>query len=162
MKLNERYYKCFFTGHRMIGNRDKIALQLKDEIENLINEYGVDEFICGGAVGFDTLAARVVIRLKEKYDWIKLKIYIPCHNHYEKWSIEDKAMWKYIASLADETRYITNGPYDSECMHRRNRAMVNDAHYCVAYCLKSASGTGVTLRFAESAGCDIRNLAEYM
>ena len=160
MRLSNRYYRCFFTGHRIIANSEEVKYRLKEVIEALINENGVDEFICGGAIGFDTLAARAVLELKEKYDWIKLKIYIPCYEHYIKWNMRDREIWKKISSKADEIKYITQGPYDSQCMHRRNRAMVNDAHFCVAYCLNGASGTGVTLRFAREMSCDIRNIAE--
>ena len=163
--LSERYYKCFFTGHRVLGSEEKvkkIAVCLKDEIERLINEHGVETFICGGAIGFDTLAARVVLKLKEKYNWIRLEIYIPCHDHYAKWKANEKEMWRVIAAAADNLKYITNGPYDSGCMHRRNRAMADDAHYCIAYGLMASSGTGVTLKMAAQNNCDIRNIAEYI
>ena len=160
--MNQRYYRCFFTGHRQLYNRDKVALMLKDEIERLINEKNVEEFICGGAVGFDTLCAQVVIRLRETYKNIRLKIYVPCADHDMMWSSEDREKWRKISALADEVVYISNAPYDNTCMHKRNRAMVNDAHYCIAYCFNRRSGTGVTLRFAGEAQCSVFNIWEEM
>lgn len=163
--LADRYYTCFFTGHRIIGTAEKIGIlreKLYNEIENLVAEFGVDTFICGGALGFDMISAMEVLRLKKKYPWVILKIYVPCYNHDSRWNINDREQWREISAEADEVVYITSDDYDSECMKRRNLAMVKDAYYCLAYCTKNQSGTGMTLRFALQNSCDIRNLAEYM
>lgn len=58
---------CFFTGHRKIANdkKDIISLKIKENIERLINEYEVETFISGAALGFDTIAAECVIELKK-------------------------------------------------------------------------------------------------
>lgn len=163
--LQQRYYSCFFTGHRILGDyetRNRIYEILINEIERLINERGVDTFICGGAIGFDALAAKAVIYVKDKNPDIKLKLYIPCYNHFIKWSYKDKAVWRYIASYADKMIYITDGPYEDGCMKKRNCAMADDAHYCLAYCIKYGSGTGSTLRYAEMKGCEINNIADIM
>lgn len=163
--LAGRYYTCFFTGHRIIGTAEKVKKlreKLYSEIENLVVEYGVETFICGGALGFDMISALEVLRLKEKYPWIFLKIYVPCYNHDLRWNIKYRELWRKIAEKADKVVYITPDIYNSECMKKRNLAMVKDAHYCLAYCTKNQSGTGMTLRFAQQNSCCIRNLAEYM
>lgn len=161
--LADRYYKCFFTGHRVIGaDQSKISQFLENEMENLVIEYGIDSFICGGAVGFDMMAAIAAVRIKEKYPWVTLELYIPCHEHYIKWKQRDLDMWRSIAARADKVKYITDGPYEKGCMQKRNMAMVRDAHYCIAYCVNESSGTGMTLRFARQNSCDILNIAEYI
>ena len=33
---------------------------------------------CGGALGFDTLVAKLIINLKIKYPYIKLVLILPC------------------------------------------------------------------------------------
>ncbi len=43
----------------------------------MITEYGVNTFIDGGALGFDTIAAETVIEMREKYQNIKLVMYLP-------------------------------------------------------------------------------------
>ena len=161
--LPQRFYSCFFTGHRILGdcnNRNRIYEALVNETERLVEECGVDTFICGGAIGFDALAAKAVIYLKEKNPDVKLKLYIPCYNHFFKWSYKDKAVWRYISTYTDESIYITAGPYEDGCMKKRNYAMVDDAYYCLAYCIKSVSGTGSTLRYAELKNCKINNIAD--
>ena len=54
---------CFFTGHRKIAQSkiEIVKAQLADNIEKMITEYGVNTFIDGGALGFDTIAAETVI-----------------------------------------------------------------------------------------------------
>ena len=46
----------------------------------MITEYGVNTFIDGGALGFDTIAAETVIEMREKYQNIKLVMYLPCYG----------------------------------------------------------------------------------
>ena len=64
---------CCFTGHRKIPPEqyERIAQRLKAEITALIHR-GVVYFEAGGALGFDTMAARAVLELKKDYPLIKL------------------------------------------------------------------------------------------
>ena len=57
---------CFFTGHRVIPKKDSsnLLVTLDEKIRELIAD-GCENFVCGGAVGFDTLAAcRVIVAKK--------------------------------------------------------------------------------------------------
>ena len=58
---------CCFTGHRKL-KKDKLS-EVKDDLikilEHLI-EKGYTEFLAGGALGFDTVAASEVLDLKNK------------------------------------------------------------------------------------------------
>ena len=58
---------CFFTGHRKIAQSkiEIVKAQLAENIEKMITEYGVNTFIDGGALGFDTIAAETVIEMRE-------------------------------------------------------------------------------------------------
>ena len=57
---------CCFTGHRNLplNKIEQITRNLDLAIENLINE-GVSDFISGGAVGFDLIAASLIVAKKE-------------------------------------------------------------------------------------------------
>lgn len=139
---------CCFTGHRNIpcDAREEILSDLKVKIEELINQ-GVAVFINGGALGFDTLAALTVLGLKNKYPKIKLKIYAP-HNHQaSRWSDDNKKIYDYILSRADEVKILS--PFHTpECMHERNRKMVNDSDCVIAYVKKSSGGAYYTAAYA--------------
>ena len=57
-----------FTGHRELPTDDlpEISKRLEDTLVALI-EQGYCYFGAGGALGFDTLAAQTVLRLRERY-----------------------------------------------------------------------------------------------
>ena len=61
-----------FTGHRELPADDlpEISKHLEDTLATLI-EQGYRYFGAGGALGFDTLAAQVVLRLRERYPRIR-------------------------------------------------------------------------------------------
>lgn len=150
MENSEIKNRCFFTGHRYFAVQD--AKYIKSEViklcESLITHHGVTEFIAGGALGFDTLAALAVIELKYKYPYIQLHLYFPCTDQTKKWNLRQKELWEKIKRNADDYRYITNSEYIPGCMQLRNRAMVEDAYYGIAYCTRDFGGTASTVNLA--------------
>ena len=158
----DKYYTCFYTGHRKLPQHriEYIRSLIKEKVKLLIEEHGVKDFIAGGALGFDTLAAECIIGLKTVYPHIKLHLYLPCYNQSASWSNEDKYKWHILAAQADDFKYITEGNYSYGCMQKRNRAMVDSAYYGLAYYILEKSGTGATVRYAEQKGHIVENIAE--
>ncbi len=148
---------CCFTGHRAIPQnaKKKIRECLREKCIDLIENHGVCEFIAGGALGFDTMAALEIIELKQIYPNIRLHLYYPCTNQSERWSAYYKKIWDSIKLLADDYRYVSDMPYITGCMQLRNKAMVNDAKHCIAYCVRKSSGTATTLNYATGKGRNI-------
>lgn len=62
-----------------------MAQRLENEIIRLIIE-GNFIFLAGGALGFDTIAAQIVIKLKKKYPHIQLVLILPCRSQSKYWS----------------------------------------------------------------------------
>lgn len=149
---------CCFTGHRVLGN-DFSRERLKSRIEKLI-DMGIDTFISGGALGFDTIAAEEVILSKKNHPGIKLFIYAPCKNQSEKWNASEKAKYKKLLSAADFVD-MPEFDYFNGCMKERNYRMVDASSFCIAYFNgeKLRSGTAQTLRYAESEGLKIYNIS---
>ena len=133
--MNNKENTCCFTGHRVIPPDDikRIEELTKIEIVNLINN-GVSDFITGGASGYDTLCAFIIVELKSVYP-IKLHIALPCGNHADKW--QD----------ADSVTYVSEF-YHKGCMQKRNRYMVDNSQYCIAYCTKQSGGSFYTMKYA--------------
>ena len=148
----EKEFTCFFTGHRFIAKADEpyIREQLKNRITILIEDKGVTSFISGAALGFDTIAAEEVIKLKSQYDYIKIYLYIPCKNQSSKWREADKLKWKELLKSVDEYFFITDSDYVTGCMQKRNRKMADDSKYCIAYLKRKNSGTASTVSYAEN------------
>lgn len=153
---------CFFTGHRKIADNkiEDIKKKLTDNIETLITNQDIENFISGGALGFDTMAAEAVIELKSKYPHIKLIIYVPCYGQSSKWTSLQKYRYRTILSKADKIVYITEEGYTENCMRLRNIRMVKDSFFCIAFCIYSKTGTGQTLRRANAEGMRIINIAD--
>lgn len=158
----EKNYSCFFTGHRRLPkNRiDTIKKILKLKIKELIEDKGVECFIAGGALGFDTLAAQTVIEIKEEYPFIKLYLYLPCRDQSRLWTDKDKYQWRIIMTKSDGYKYVTDGNYTNDCMKKRNYKMADDAGYCISYCVISRSGTGATVNYANEHGVIVHNIAD--
>ena len=70
---------CCFTGHRDVPAA--VLPFLKDRLKSellLLIEKGYKNFVAGGAIGFDTIAAESVLALREEYSDIKLHLVL---NH---------------------------------------------------------------------------------
>lgn len=95
---------CCFSGHRIISNNDydKVYKKTKQIVVDLIKNKGIRYFGTGGALGFDTLAAHVILDLKKEYPQIKLILVLPCVNQTMKWNQRDIEVYNDIKSKADK------------------------------------------------------------
>ena len=159
-KRSEKNGVCCFTGHRVIpiSDRERIKSALEKAVENMIVEKGVSLFIVGGALGFDTSAALVVLSAKKRHFHIKLRVAVPCDNQTRGWSEKAVALYEDILGKADEI-VQTGREYTSGCMHVRNRYMVDCSDYCIAYKTRESGGTAYTVRYALEKGVEVINLA---
>ena len=144
---------CCFSGHRDLKGIDlaELRLRLAEAIGSKICS-GVDRFVCGGAVGFDTLAAEEVIKVKQKYPWVTLKLILP----YRTFGQSRNAG---IMGDVDEVEAVCE-EYEPGCLHRRNRRMVEESRYLICYCREAKGGTAFTVREAEKLNLEVANLAE--
>ena len=146
---------CCFTGHRIIPRSDeeKLKKDLYNTIFRLISE-GYDEFICGGARGFDTLCGISVLAAKNKYPHIKLRLIIPCADQDNSWNEHDKLLYRYLLERAD-SKEVLHESYVRGCMHERNRKMVDASSVCIAYLKKDFGGTKFTVDYARKNKVEI-------
>ena len=152
---------CSFTGHRIVPLKDReiIKKRLFEAVEKMIVENGVTLFITGGALGFDTMAALCVLEAKERHAGVKLRVAIPCENQTKGWREADARLYEEILEKADET-VMTGKVYTAGCMHTRNRYMIDNSSYCIAYKTKESGGTAYTTRYARDNGVEVINLGE--
>lgn len=148
---------CCFTGHRHIPH--DVILQLPEKLDALLDELiesGYREFKCGGAQGFDTIAALKVLEKKKALgDEIKLCLCLPCKDQARGWSDSAKRAYSMVLERADSVSYAAE-TYNSGCMHARNRALVDGSDLCVAFCLSSSGGTAYTILYAKKQGVPVR------
>ncbi len=144
----EKEKTCSFTGHRIIPNSEKQFIKDKtEEICRMLIKRGFENFICGGALGYDTLAQECILKLKKDYPNIRLILAIPCLGQHKNWRKADIEKYEKILSLADEKIYVSE-EYSPDCMKKRNRFMVDKSSVCVAYAKKVTGGTAYTVKYA--------------
>lgn len=151
---------CCFTGHRHLSENQKkeIAERLERAVVSLIHS-GYLYFGAGGALGFDTLCAKTILRLRQSYPGIKLILVLPCVSQADRWRPEDKAVYREIMEQADKVVY-TSQEYTRDCMFKRNRHLVDNSSVCICYQTKETGGTAYTVEYARKHGLRIINLAE--
>jgi len=149
---------CSFTGHRAIArpHRDRIGELLLRAI-SYAYENGVRVFLAGGAIGFDTLAAKAVISFRMTHPDVRLGLLIPCKNQSLKWDECEKSIYEYTLSVADEIEYVSDEYYDG-CMKERNARLAERCDMLVAYVGRKTGGSAQTVRMAEKLGKKIYNL----
>jgi uncharacterized phage-like protein YoqJ len=154
-------YRVAFTGHRpeKIGGYDenhpmRIAVKnaIADALKRAVAKYGATReiiVVTGGALGVDTDAAREAYKLGLKYVVAR-----PCSDHGQYFKGQDsQARYKKMLALAHEVVLVNDKPYDlagkGECLHARNRWMVDNCDAVVAIWDGSPSGTSNCVNYAK-------------
>ncbi|MBE6038281.1 MAG: DUF1273 domain-containing protein [Anaerofustis stercorihominis] len=152
---------CCFTGHRKIP-ADEVAIIEKRTEEAVINLIGKGYrfFGTGGALGYDTVAATVVLKLKLIYPHIRLILVLPCRDQANLWSNRDREIYENIKRSADKIVYVSE-KYTYDCMQKRNRHLVDHSAVCICYLKKSSGGTAYTVDYALKKGLFVFNVASY-
>lgn len=151
-----------FTGHRNLTNIENIEINLKETIKNAINN-GYYNFMTGGALGFDELAANTIISLKNEYPQIKLILVLPFLNPYEHekgWQEMDIEKYNILLEKADE-KVILNDEYKRGCYYQRDRYLVDNSSLCISYQTRKKGGTAYTVDYANKQGLQVINLAKW-
>lgn len=145
-----------FTGNRDIKPEKELMWHLHDVIVDHIENKGCDVFYNGLAIGFDFHAARIVIKLKEKYPHIKLIGCVPCKDQDKLWSKVDKEMYQHILKNCDEIIHVSEEEYQPYLMQRRNEYMILHCQYVISvYNYSGKGGTYNCLTFAEKKDKEI-------
>ena len=149
---------CAFTGHRKIEERHKASLDgILMRAINYAYAEGCREFYVGGALGFDTAAAKQIILFRLQHRDVKLRVVIPCKNQSDKWSQGQIRLYEYILANADSVEYVSD-EYTSTCMRLRNQRLVDLSDMLIAYVSRDFSGSAQTVRMAEKGGKPVYNL----
>ena len=148
-----------FTGHRTIPDSELPELgKITDHAVAEAWSAGYRVFICGGARGFDTMAAQAVLRFRIAHPEIRLVIAVPCLSQSDKWPAADRDIYHHVLEQADFVE-VLSGTYYTGCMQYRNRFMVDHSSLCLCYLTRFEGGTWSTVRYALHQGVALKNLA---
>ena len=155
---------CCFSGHRaahfdmddsFMG--DVLREALKGAINDAIAE-GFTTFYSGMAMGFDIIAAEVL--LKQKYAAaaeISLVSVVPFAGQEKKWGKKWRTRHDDVLRAADSI-IVLNDHYIRGCYHERNRYLVDNSARLIGFLGDKAGGTKHTFDYAEKCGLEIVNL----
>lgn len=150
---------CCFTGHRRLPKDkiEQIVIRLDRAIDCLISQ-GVTDFISGGALGFDQIAASLIIAKKEMGRKIHLIFALPCKDQDSLWNVQQRKFYRALLSESDEIVYVSE-KYADGCMRRRNKYMIDHSAYCICALLRPINGTDQTVKYARQKGLKVINVA---
>ncbi len=141
---------CFFSGHRRLPEDPRLLPALEDAIRRASGA-GYRRFLCGGALGFDTLAAQTLLRLREQEN-LRLCLVLPCRGQERAWPQADQETYWEILRQADEWEFL-QGDYTPGCMLRRNRVMASrSGRGLFLWDGRKSGGTAYTLRYFRLLG----------
>lgn len=157
--LADRERTVCFTGHRTIPTSVAAAVHanLEAEVRSLLHA-GYILFLTGGAVGFDTEVHELLTSLRGEFPFLRSVIVVPCRDQSSVWPEEVRQRYLALVGSADGCICLQD-EYTPDCMQRRNRFMVDHSSLCIAcHTGRIRSGTGATVRYAESRGVPVRNV----
>lgn len=153
---------CCFTGHRKLPDGQRAAIMERTEtaVKKLLSG-GINRFLLGGAVGYDTEAARLLFRLKNVHRGIKVVLIYPFDSYTDRWNDAQKAEYAKLLPQYDNVIKASERS-GREAYLLRNRMLVDSSAVCIAYCQKQRSGTAYTVRYAKAQGLAVINTAPGM
>ena len=157
---------CAFTGYRPAklpwgyDEGDARCLEfrfrLREALECLIGRGYVD-YLSGGALGFDLMAAEAVLSLREKYPWVRLVMVIPFDGQADRWSEAQRRRWQAVIEASDRVVHISDS-YDRGVFFRRNHYLVEHADLLLAAFDGKPGGTAGTVAYARRHGTRVVRL----
>lgn len=156
-----RQKTCCLTGHRDLPVHQirEIAERTANEVRALIINKGVRFFGVGGAIGYDTLAAEMLCRLREKeFPDIRVILVYPFDGFTKHWTARQKADHRRLLPLYDKVVCVGHRA-GRDAYLARDRHLVDSSAYCICYCTRNQGGTAYTVQYAMRQGLEIRNVA---
>lgn len=163
LKDNIREKTACFTGHRLIQRDyiESVKTRTEIQIRQLILKRGIHYFGVGGAIGYDTLAAEILFRLRETdFPHIKVILVYPFEGFTSRWNDNQKDT--YVRLYPKYDKHVCVTPEASrEAYLARDRHLVDNSAYCICYCTHGGGGTAYTVRYAIRKGLSIYNTTDY-
>ena len=121
-----------FTGHRFFdfSRKEEVKARLTASILDAY-EHGITRFMTGMAVGFDMLAAEVVLSMKGICPGITLMAVVPYSGQAERFSDYNRRRYDALLAQADET-IVLSDQYYTRCFLERDRFMVEHSSMLIA------------------------------
>ena len=148
-----------FTGHRFIdaSKRDHVKKRLTKVVLDAYGN-GIRNFISGFAIGFDMMAAEVVVSLKRSYPDITLIAAIPFKGQASRFSFYDRRRYERLLEVADEVIVLSESYYPRCFLERDEFMVINSSRLIAYYDGREKGGTFYTICKAMAQNIPILNV----
>lgn len=153
--MEEKAVTARFTGPREMKTAEETVRRRLNTLMAVLTTKGVFRYCCGGAKGFDLLAAETVMERKQTDPSLQLILILPYKPRAQR---PEADPYFHIKAQADQIIY-TSETYFQGCMHRRNRQLVDRSRYCVALLERHQGGTFYTVQYALRQHAEVYDLA---
>ena len=154
---------CCFTGHRDIP-ADRLQMVMtgtEAKVRELISQ-GYRYFGIGGAMGYDTIVAEMLFRLREReYPEIKIILVYPFDGFISRWSDSQQATYARLLPMYDKRVCVCKSA-SREAYLARDRHLVDYSSACIAYCTRQTGGTAYTIRYAAARGVPVFKVGDIL
>ena len=166
---------CSFFGHRDASQTEELKEKVRETVERLIVEEGIDTFLFGSRSKFDELCHMVVTELKEKYPRIQRIAYLCKHENAcfagagagEQRRIKEFTGRDVYVPEYEEIKKSSRGNSAGRVAYvERNYLMIDESKYIIFFLngnrqsYKKKSGTTIAYQYAIKTEKAIYNVAE--
>lgn len=131
--ISDTEHRCCFVSDTKIhaSVMGGMGKRLKEEMTHLIGQ-GVTHFVCSTASGLNTLAAALVVVLRNDYPDITLSFVLPCEEYTVFASKDEQSFFAGISKETDEILF-TSEQYTHRCVQVCERYIIDNTQYCICY-----------------------------
>lgn len=157
--MDKRGQTACFIGHSEIyGMKGELLLKLTEQVEDLIR-MGYKYFGSGGGLGFGSMAAEAVLKLKERYTDIHLILVLPYEQQpkRERWLNSEIELLESQKQRASKVVMLSK-EYSSGVYYRQNRHLIDSSSVCVTYMVRTLSETSYAMNYAKFKRLTVINI----
>ena len=140
---------CSFVGHKLA--RSDLMKEVITEVEKIVLASDESVFYSGSMGDFDKICEQAVRETKKKYPDRKICLckVLPSYGY-----IKDKQEQDFLKRLYDEVFVCSasDGAHYKAMIGKRNRWMMEQSDYIIAYVKYDSGGACRTLRYAQRLG----------
>ena len=164
---------CSFFGHRDTPQTEQLKQKVRETVERLIVEEGVNTFLFGSRSNFDELCHIVVTELKEKYPHIRRIAYLCKHEtaclvgagmELKRKLKEITGLDAYLPEYEEIKKSDRVNSAGHACYIERNQAMIDESAISIFYIVeknkRTHSGTRSAYQYAQKLQMEIIQITQ--
>ena len=118
---------------KWVSTQTRLAASLGTGLSLPLIQSGGTYFGVGGALGFDTMMADLLLELKKENSRMRIIEVLPFEGYRAKWTPEQQLHAKNLDRQMDKIVYVSKEPSRGAYL-ARNRHLVDGSRYCICYC----------------------------